>query len=216
MLKPLTISYVLYEENDLIGLGCALLSLTPIFAIVSFVTVIILRRDFQTIFALVGQLLSVLLNIILKNVIQEIRPSRYSEIVIGDRLTSEYGMPSAHSQFLFHLATYYGMQLLFRSFPLPKGFKLLYFCGAFTLAIAVSWSRIYLDYHTSLQVIVGGLVGMITGLVWYLLELNTSAVISRVAFRQPLGQWLGIRDYSSFGYTPMQEYQLLYHPRKDT
>ncbi|CAJ0892985.1 5822_t:CDS:2 [Entrophospora sp. SA101] len=63
-----------------------------------------------------------------------------------DRLGTGYGMPLSHAQFIAFL------QFL-----------------QFYIYITVSYSRIYLNYHTTKQVLFGNLFGSIFALVWYII-----------------------------------------------
>jgi dolichyldiphosphatase len=68
------LTHVMYIKGDIIGYFLALLSLSPIFIMVMYATLIVFRRDFQTIFIVFGQLLNVAVNLILKKVISQPRP----------------------------------------------------------------------------------------------------------------------------------------------
>jgi len=89
-----------------------------------------------------------------------------------------YGMPSSHAQFLAYFAVYATLFLLFRHKPRPivKGsthsplltsqriwisFLLL------LVAAAVAESRIYLNYHTPKQVLVGVIAGTTCAIGWF-------------------------------------------------
>jgi len=72
--KPISLTHVLYEKNDFIGMILALSSLCPVFLIVAYTSVILARRDLIVAFTLIGQLLNEVFNTIIKNIIKQPRP----------------------------------------------------------------------------------------------------------------------------------------------
>lgn len=89
-----------------------------------------------------------------------------------------YGMPSSHAQFVAYFSMSLTLFLLLRHTP-PKAVRKnhtplsLVSRGSISLlaivgAAAVAWSRIYLNYHTEKQVLVGCLAGAVSGNVWFL------------------------------------------------
>ena len=94
-------------------------------------------------------------------------------------------MPSSHSQFLSFFSISLSLFLLIRHKPPPSRsqtglFDAAYYhkpltflqrvlCSAFVLglAAAVAWSRVYLEYHTPKQVLVGCAAGATIALVWF-------------------------------------------------
>ena len=83
-----------------------------------------------------------------------------------------YGMPSSYAQFLFFFSTSLTLFLLFRRSPsstvsfIPNARVILPFAlylGAFTIA----GSRVYLNYHTPKQVLVGCLAGTVCAVAWF-------------------------------------------------
>jgi dolichyldiphosphatase len=74
-LKSLDVSNVMYLEGDKIGKLLAFLSLSPIFIMVFYVTLVVSRRELSVGFILLGQLLNELFNGILKEYWREPRPS---------------------------------------------------------------------------------------------------------------------------------------------
>ena len=210
VLKSFGLTHVQYDNSDKLGFLCALLSLSPVFIIIVYGTIIATRRDFQTVYSCIGQLISVMVNIFLKHTLKEPRPgfhNHYLDKSVDNALESEYGMPSNHAQFMFHFATYYSLQLLFRSWSLPSKYRVLYSFGLLLVASLVSYSRVRLHYHTVAQVVVGDCVGFITGLIWYIVSI-TSTELSIVICRQKWAEWLCIRDYSGKigSYPPVDEY----------
>jgi hypothetical protein len=62
------LTHVVYEEDDILGFLCAGLSLAPVFAIVANVAVVVARREFIAVAALLGQLCDTVLNVVVKKV----------------------------------------------------------------------------------------------------------------------------------------------------
>ncbi|EAS27578.2 PAP2 domain-containing protein [Coccidioides immitis RS] len=90
-----------------------------------------------------------------------------------------YGMPSSHSQFVAFFAFSVALFLLVRHKPtssstLPNDSpstlteRVILSLLAFSGAAAVASSRIYLNYHTPKQVMVGIAAGIAFSVVWYL------------------------------------------------
>ena len=97
-----------------------------------------------------------------------------------------YGMPSSHAQFLAYFSISLSLFLLIRhnppmppesspsSQPLPYSHRPLNLpqrslLSLLTLALAtsVALSRIYLNYHTSTQVSVGFIAGVVCAIAWF-------------------------------------------------
>ena len=86
-----------------------------------------------------------------------------------------YGMPSSHAQFVTYFSTTLTLFLLFRHVPHPTEThtpfnlvqRLLLSIVALGCAAAVASSRIYLNYHTPKQVLVGCAAGAISAVLWF-------------------------------------------------
>ena len=91
-LESFSLTHVVYTKGDLIGkllaLGivdancsnftltiCTPVTLSPIFIIISYCSILMIRRDIQTVFLFLVQLLNVALNLTLKKIIKDPRPS---------------------------------------------------------------------------------------------------------------------------------------------
>ena len=221
-IKSFGLTHVQYDTNDSYGSILALFSLTPIFIIIMFTTLIVFRRDFQTIFSVIGQMICVGINLILKHLIKQPRPIFHEQynmnmnmnnnINTNDNvnvLESEYGMPSNHAQFICHFSTYYSMQFLLKCWSLPFIYRLNYTICLIGLATITSYSRFHLHYHTMEQVLIGCVVGCISGFIWYILS-NSTNIMSKVICRQEWAKWIGLRDYSvGIGYSPIDEYHAM-------
>jgi len=107
--KSFSLTHITYpsEDDAIIGPTLALLSLLPPFAIVALTSSTLLYKDVTAGYLLVGSLLCALSTSILKNLIQQPRPSRYDDIMrSSEEEKEEYGMPSNHSSFAFFGATF--------------------------------------------------------------------------------------------------------------
>lgn len=86
-----------------------------------------------------------------------------------------YGMPSSHAQFTSYFATYLTLFLLLRHRPIASSSHTPFTTPQLTLlslaallsALIVSWSRIYLSYHSPIQVLAGCIAGAISAGLWF-------------------------------------------------
>ena len=165
----LGLTHVQYDPSDTFAKLFALVTLSPIFLLCSYVTIILLRRELTFINALIGQLVCEGLNWALKRLIKQPRPT--------DRLGAGYGMPSSHSQFLGFFAAFFLSHFWLNSPPLIKPRSLINTMRCFEHALAMvliasisiltCYSRHHLHYHTPLQIIVGLSIGVVFGGVYY-------------------------------------------------
>jgi len=120
---------------------------------------------------IVGLFVNSVLNLLIKAIIQQPRPTEYTEhfhlaLTHGKRFLFNdgipfniFGMPSGHAQ-----ASFFSAVFVFLS---TKQYNLLYFYTLFSLLIMIQ--RVYFNYHTILQVIVGAIVGSVFAyFVYYL------------------------------------------------
>lgn len=143
MLKALSISLVEYNSDDAVGKMFALSSMIPLHILSSQLAILVLSNTL-IIYLLVGQLLNELLNAALKHLIAQERPARASQKSECARARSGYGMPSSHTQFMSYFTSF---ALMYSGVPLLGTLILI---GA-TLLVAIG--RVYLGYHSILQVI---------------------------------------------------------------
>lgn len=131
----------------------------------------------------VGACLSIILNFALKEFI--FRPlykgtNIASVIGPGERPSTgickinpkiSYGMPSGHSQFIWFIATLLIMILTVHG---NTSYKYIIIPGIIALAMYVSYSRIHVsECHYTNQVIVGAILGIISGLLYDKLVIQT-------------------------------------------
>ena len=74
-------------------------------------------------------------------------------------------MPSAHAQFMAFYATYL-IAWMFRVSHFSFHKKILRSLGLLCLSSIVAYSRVYLFYHTPLQVAAGAGIGVVLGVFW--------------------------------------------------
>ena len=167
MLKPIGITHVLYESQDLIAKVLAYYSLVPIALIVSLVTLIVVNRDVRLFGFLLGQVANEGINFALKRTLKQPRPAGIS---IDVDLGKGYGMPSSHSQFAWFFCIFW--------FYYIRSYKTHWLVQLIVLksALLVSISRVYLGYHTVEQIVVGGVLGSMIALGWILVYRRVSLV----------------------------------------
>jgi len=116
-----------------------------------------------------GQMACEVLNFALKRLLKEKRPPQMHG--------KGYGMPSSHSQFVGFFSVSLVLFLLVRHVPrkptashtpLNMASRIALSGAALANAGLVTWSRIYLNYHTPKQVLVGFFAGVVTALGWFL------------------------------------------------
>ncbi|XP_047381527.1 dolichyldiphosphatase 1 isoform X2 [Sciurus carolinensis] len=141
--RPVTLTHVEYPAGDLSGHLLAYLSLSPVFVIVGFVTLIIFKRELHTISFLGGLALNEGLNWLIKHLIQEPRPCGGPHTAVG----TKYGMPSSHSQFMWFFSVYSFLFLYLRMHQTNNArfldllWRHVLSLGLLTAAFLVSYSR---------------------------------------------------------------------------
>ncbi|KAA3677319.1 dolichyldiphosphatase [Paragonimus westermani] len=156
---------VMYPKGDIIGKVLAYFSTTPIIIVVGLITLTVFRRDLHTIFLLLGVILNELLNTVMKKTLRQSRP-----IATHNSKLSSYGMPSSHAQFVGFFCLYSVFFIRFRrlseKFCRPKIRLLLYIASVVTGALTC-YSRLYLLYHTTEQIVIGLVMGLFLALGWF-------------------------------------------------
>lgn len=169
--KPLDLTFVQYPRGNCVGEFLAFVSLSPLITIVSLLTLIASRRDLHTIALMLGITLNCCLNVLLKHIWKEPRPTAVPPR--KESIFSTYGMPSEHSQFMWFFAIYLMLFIRVRVHRRSDSstdsiIKELLLIGACILwAYTVGVARVYLDYNTSTQVLIGGGIGAVMGCVWF-------------------------------------------------
>lgn len=118
-----------------------------------------------------------------------------------------YGMPSSHAQFVSYFAVSMALFLLVRHRPPNPGVRrrnhtpmsmperAVRSLFLFWVAIAVAWSRVYLNYHTETQVVVGCVAGALSAVGWFVFTgiLRQTGWLAW-AIETPVAKWLRMRD----------------------
>ncbi|CAF3674469.1 unnamed protein product [Rotaria sordida] len=220
--RPLSITFIEYQDGDRLGFVLAWFSMLPFIYIVALCTLILFRRDIQTIMYLNGFFLSGIINYYLKITFKQQRPERKMHFILArDRMDyyEIHGMPSGHAQSFFYFMTYLSIFVILKS-QIPGA---SYVCSIrhrcfilvqFIAAILVAYSRVYLYYHTIAQVVVGGLIGVIFACIWY--YFTNYQFIKYVPFITDLSlaKYLLIRDYSPIPHIIHFQYESEYAEAK--
>jgi len=208
--KPISLTLVFYEEGDIVSMLLAYLTLLPIFIVVSFVALLLFRRECQLALFFIGQLLNEISNLILKRIIREPRPP--GAIDLGKK---SFGMPSDHSQFMLFFATYIVLMIMSKRIDVKDlRWKVGLSVGLYSIAITVAYSRVYLGLHTWAQIVVGSVIGLISGWFWYCFvqKWYRSTIHQQVIsplIDSALGRYLCIKDNSLISKNLLEEeYQL--------
>ncbi|CAF0815188.1 unnamed protein product [Rotaria sp. Silwood1] len=214
--RPLSITFIEYQDGDKFGFILAWFSMLPFIYIVALCTLILFRRDIQTIMYFTGFFICGIINYYLKITFKQQRPERtrnrmdYYEI---------HGMPSGHAQSFFYFMTYLAIFIILKS-QIPGT---PYICSIrhrcfilvqFIAALLVSYSRVYLYYHTIAQVVVGGFIGTIFACIWYYFINYQFIKYIPFIIDQPLAKYLLIRDYSPIPHIIHFQYESEYAEAK--
>lgn len=207
---PFDETYILYDKNDIAGIICCILALTPMLLLQSYLTWLIMERDFEPVIFTVGQLSNELINQVLKRVIKQERPlyngtislvfngANISDDNMQENISSlrvSYGMPSAHSQFMGFFVSYLVLNMWFRwnnRYRIQRFDRMIYCVSGWLLSISVCFSRWYLEYHTWDQIIIGYQIGIIVGAVYYIFIVTIlyPTLKSVISHSKTLSTWL--------------------------
>ncbi|TEA29610.1 hypothetical protein DBR06_SOUSAS510192, partial [Sousa chinensis] len=189
--RPVTLTHVEYPAGDLSGHLLAYLSLSPIFVIVGFVTLIIFKRELHTISFLGGLALNEGVNWLIKHVIQEPRPCGGPHTAVG----TKYGMPSSHSQFMWFFSVYSFLFLYLRMHQTNNA-RFLDLLWRHVLSLGLLTVAVYLLYHTWSQVLYGGIAGGLMAIAWFVFTQEVlTPLFPRIA-AWPISEFFLIRDTS--------------------
>lgn len=164
---PFDQTYILYDPSDLVSMACVHLSLLPVYVMVFYTSWFLITREIEPVIIVGGHLASEIANKIAKTILKEPRPDFHKGF--GGSGSLSYGMPSAHSQFMGLFAGYYVCVCIFKlnHFSLlKKAMCCAVLVGSSSL---VAFSRVYLLYHTPQQVLVGSILGLILGPLYFII-----------------------------------------------
>ena len=194
--KPFTLTHITYPADDSVYAPIlALLSLLPPFGVCALTTATVIYKDVIAAYLLIGSLFSAVISAILKRVIQEPRPDRYDDDVdVEFGMPSNH---SCFAWFCCTFVMIYvvkrgGVWAASKKLPSRRCDRTMkptesptnkkwtsmlklwnFLHSSFTiilalfLAIGCSYSRVYLGYHSFVQVYAGSVLGMILGTFWY-------------------------------------------------
>ncbi|ODQ65376.1 hypothetical protein NADFUDRAFT_25397 [Nadsonia fulvescens var. elongata DSM 6958] len=184
----LDFSDVRYVKGDMIGFALACFSLVPQCLLVMYATLILSRREAETILLFMGQVGNELVNHWLKNQIQQNRPTLQHGL--------GFGMPSAHAQFVSYYATFITLWILFRvryNFSFTR--KVTRVGSLIGLSLVVAYSRVYLHYHSGAQVLIGYVLGIVLAIGWFIVVcLLRDLGIIDLLLDTSIARWLYIKD----------------------
>lgn len=194
--KPFSLTHITYPADESVYAPIlALLSLLPPFGVCALTTATVIYKDVIAAYLLIGSLFSTVISAILKRVIQEPRPDRYDDddddiefgmpsnhscfawfcctfvmmyVVRRGGVWASRKLPSRYCCATGMNTTELPTNKLHR---LTKLWNVLHtsftIILALFIAIGCSYSRVYLQYHTTLQVYAGSVLGMVLGVFWY-------------------------------------------------
>ncbi|KAH8652396.1 PAP2 superfamily protein [Xylariales sp. PMI_506] len=198
-LASLSLTHVHYDPTDPVSYLCAWLALIPQGLCIVYATLIWSTREIEIALLFAGQLACEAINFVLKRLIKEERPRR----MYG----KGYGMPSSHAQFVAYFAVSLALFLLFRHRPVGEGRRrrnhtpmsmaerVIWSLLGLGMASAVAWSRIYLNYHTEKQVLVGCAAGAVSAVGWFVITtVVRQAGLLAWALELPIAKFFRVRD----------------------
>lgn len=191
-LKAITLTHVRYTKGDKIGLILAWISLVPVFiSLGGFFSHFIFRRELQGICFAIGLLISQFINEFIKTSVQQARPETCAVLECCD----SHGWPSSHCQYMLFFATFFSL-LSYRN-RRNRGFidhlvQLL----VWVLAALTMVSRVYLGYHSVVQVFAGAILGTVLGAAWYWVVQNVLAGYFPLIEESTIGRRFYIKDTS--------------------
>ncbi|KAJ1924854.1 hypothetical protein IWQ60_004932 [Tieghemiomyces parasiticus] len=198
-LTHLDLSHVQYTDQDHLGMVMSYATLAPLAIICAYGTWLASRRELSVILMGAGQIFNEIINTVLKRAISQARPTGF--------LGKGYGMPSSHAQFMAFFVVYAVLHLThFRQ----NIWKHLLAVGLTLAGITVAYSRVYLGYHTSNQVLAGVAVGVILATLYFtfIRDVVRPSGFCRQVVTHPWAQYVYLRDPTeSDPYLLEREYQ---------
>ncbi|KAG0279708.1 hypothetical protein BGZ95_000437 [Linnemannia exigua] len=190
-LTSLSITHVQFAQDDILSKLFAFVTLSPLAIMCAYVAIVITSRDLKPAVMLVGQVANEAVNLVLKRLVKQARPTEY----LGDG----YGMPSSHSQFMAYFATYV-IFLMYRRTAISEPYIPPIVSGLVVLWSAlVVYSRVHLYYHTWQQVVAGTICGFLFAVIYYHIAngfLRSKGLFDWIV-EHPLARQLYIRDTHS-------------------
>jgi len=192
-LKAVTLTHVRYHKGDLLGHALSWFSLLPVFiALGGFVSHFLFRREMQAMFFALGLIVNEVVNQIIKELAHEARPLTCEALEMCD----SNGWPSSHSQYMCFFSMYCTL-LATRRLHFADEFRRTFVALLpWPFALTVMYSRVYLGYHTTPQIIAGGSLGLLLGAGWFFLMSNVVSKWFPWLEDTSICQYLRIKDSS--------------------
>lgn len=212
-LKAITLTHVRYTKGDRLGCFLAWISLVPVFiSLGGFFSHFIFRRDLQGIFFAIGLLVSQFINEFIKTTVQQARPVTCALLEACD----SHGWPSSHAQFTFFFATYYSL-ISARKARVCRGGRRNYIIELLNWSLAglTMYSRVYLGYHSVVQVFAGALAGIVIGASWFWVVYTTLIKYFTAIEESEIGRRFYIKDTSHIANVMKFEYDNARAARKE-
>lgn len=141
----------------------------PAFIIVGAFLEGIIAQDLRGLVFFVCAIINQIINWLLKSVIWASKdPNALRPKDATDQCGDKMGMPSGHSQFIWFFAIFWTLYILYSNLFKNKTSNILSIICLIIIALIVALSRIYLECHTFLQVLVGSIVGATIGVISYI------------------------------------------------
>ncbi|KAL5286974.1 DOLPP1 family protein [Megaselia abdita] len=206
--SPVKLTLVEYPKDDTVGFVYAAASLAPLVIIVGLLTLILFRRDLWTITFFSNLMLDELLNKLLKNMIKSPRPMERKDAY------GKYGMPSSHAQFMGFFTAYLILFICLRQHQTYRNFfgkvvRNLLVMMLVVVNIIVCLSRVYLSYHTLLQVCVGQGIGITLGSLMFFGVTHFVAPLFPAIVSWKISEFLLIRDTNVIPNVLLFEYVII-------
>eukprot|EP01083_Nonionella_stella_P034543 94547_1 len=165
---PWTFTYVLYDGSAF-GWFISLVTNIYIFIVIVMFYLAIAhpKKKSRPTLLLISIIASFNINKLLKNLIQQERPS-------GTAINRSYGMPSDHAQLMALLAMFWyslltdNQRFAFNPITQAQNRKTILFL--YVVALVVTYSRFYLCLHTFNQLVVGFIIGSFLGKLVYFVD----------------------------------------------
>ena len=144
---------------------------------------------------------------IIKELAHEARPLTCEALEMCD----SNGWPSSHSQYMCFFAIYLTLLATCRMTFADEFRRAFVAFLPWPVAMVVMYSRVYLGYHTTAQVLAGGTLGLMLGTGWFLLMNYVVSPWFPILEDSSLCQYLRIKDSShipdiiGFEYTNSRE-----------
>ncbi|KAL8152789.1 hypothetical protein V2J09_010549 [Rumex salicifolius] len=212
-LKAITLTHVRYTKGDRLGLFLAWISLVPVFiSFAGFFSHFVFRRDLQGVFFLIGLVISQFINEFIKTTVQQARPVTCALLEACD----SHGWPSSHAQFMFFFATYFSLLSARKARVCRGGCRNIFVeLVNWILAVLTMYSRVYLGYHSVVQVFAGAFAGIVIGASWFFAVYRTLINYFTVIEESDLGRRLYIKDTSHIANVMKFEYDNARAARKE-